>query len=140
VRKTTGTDGAQSVFSFMERLPYVKFAGNGTRVGSMEKVLKPILATLKSELRATYGDRLVSLILFGSQARGDAQPGSDIDILIVLKGRVDPATEIARLGPITAALSLTNDVVISCVFISEERFATEQSPLLINVRREGIAA
>ncbi len=130
----------EAIFSFMERPPYVKFAGNGTRVGSMEKVLKTILAALKSELRATYGDRLVTTILFGSQARGDAQPGSDIDILIVLKGRVDPATEIARLGPITAALSLTNDVVISCVFISEERFATEQSPLLINVRREGIAA
>ncbi len=106
----------------------------------MEKVLKIILAALKSELRATYGDRLVTTILFGSQARGDAQPGSDIDILIVLKGRVDPATEIATVGPITAALSLANDVVISCVFISEERFATEQSPLLINVRREGVAA
>jgi len=110
------------------------------RAGSMEKVLKAILSGLKSELRATYCDRLVTTILFGSQARGDAQPGSDIDLLIVLKGSVDPATEIARLGPITAALSLANDVVISCVFISEERFATEQSPLLINVRREGVAA
>ncbi len=106
----------------------------------MEKLLKTILAALKSELRATYGDRLVSLILFGSQARGDALPGSDIDLLIVLKGTVDPATEISRLGPMTAALSLANDVVISCVFISEQRFATEQSPLLINVRREGVNA
>jgi hypothetical protein len=76
------------------------------------------------------------LVRFAGTGRGAA--GSDIDILIVLKGRVDPATEIARLGPITAALSLTNDVVISCVFISAERFATEQSPLLINVRREGV--
>jgi len=106
----------------------------------MEKELRTILTRLKSELQAIYAGRLVSIILFGSQARGDAQSGSDIDVLIVLRGSVDPATEITRLGPITAALSLANDVVISCVFISEERFATEQSPLLINVRREGVAA
>ena len=70
----------------------------------------------------------------------DAQPGSDIDVLVVLKGSVNPASEIAKVGSITAKLSLDNDVVISCVFISEERFTTEQSPLLINVRREGVAA
>ncbi len=106
----------------------------------MEKELRTILTRLKSELQAIYTDRLVSIILFGSQARGDAQPGSDIDVLVVLRGSVNPATEIGKVGPATAALSLANDVVISCVFISEERFATEQSPLLINVRREGVAA
>ena len=106
----------------------------------MGKTIKTILSELKSELQAIYGDRLVSLILFGSQAHGDPLPGSDIDVMAVLKGIVDPATEISRLGPITAALSLANDVVISCVFISEERFATEQSPLLINLRREGVNA
>jgi len=58
------------------------------------------------------------------------------------KGRPAPSasTEIARVGPTTADLSLENDLVISCVFMSEERFATEQSPLLINVRREGVTA
>jgi hypothetical protein len=40
----------------------------------------------------------------------------------------------------TASLSLANDVVISCVFMSEERFVTEKSPLLLNVRRERVAA
>jgi len=31
-----------------------------------------------------YGDRLVKLLLYGSQARGDARPWSDVDVLAVL--------------------------------------------------------
>jgi predicted nucleotidyltransferase len=33
-----------------------------------------------------FGDRLVSVVLFGSRARGEARPESDIDVLIVARG------------------------------------------------------
>ena len=36
--------------------------------------------------RASLGARLVSLVLFGSVARGDARESSDIDLLIVAEG------------------------------------------------------
>ena len=36
-------------------------------------------------LKTLYGEQLDKIVLFGSQARGDATPESDIDILIVLK-------------------------------------------------------
>ncbi|MFZ1398762.1 MAG: nucleotidyltransferase domain-containing protein [Candidatus Promineifilaceae bacterium] len=101
--------------------------------------LNTILAELRSQLEALYGNRLVHLVLYGSQARGDALPGSDVDVLVVLAGPVDPATEIERVSPITAVLSLEHDIVISCVYISEERYIQENSPLLLNIRREGIA-
>ena len=51
---------------------------------------------------------------------------------------IDPGEEIARTGEVTAQLSLKHDVVISRVFISADQFSEEQSPLLLNVRREGI--
>lgn len=35
---------------------------------------------------ASLGDRLVSIVLFGSMARGDAREASDIDLLIVADG------------------------------------------------------
>lgn len=100
--------------------------------------LTAILAELRRHFEALYGERLVCMILFGSQARGDAEAGSDIDVLVVLRGPVDPGQEIARTGEVTAALSLKHEVVISRVFISAEQFSEEQSPLLLNVRREGI--
>ncbi len=38
-------------------------------------------------LKESFGDKLVAVAIFGSLARGKAEfPGSDIDILIVLKG------------------------------------------------------
>lgn len=99
---------------------------------------KTVLTALRGRLEALYGPRLAGLSLFGSHARGDHLPDSDIDLLVVLKGSVNPGEEIARAGPITAALSLEHGLTISCVFISEERLAGERSPFLLNVRREGI--
>ena len=64
----------------------------------MNKNLTTILAELRQQLEAVYGSRLVKLVLFGSQARGDAEPGSDIDVLVVLKGPVKPGEEISRTG------------------------------------------
>lgn len=97
-----------------------------------------ILTELRGQFEELYGSRLINLILYGSQARGDAEAGSDIDVLVVLKGPVNPGEEIERVGEITASLSLRYDVVISCIFISTDRFYKERSPLLLNVHREGI--
>lgn len=105
----------------------------------MPKVLE-IVAELRRRLEELYGPRLVRLVLFGSQARGDAEPGSDIDVLVVLKGEVSPGEEIRRTGGIVADLSLANDVVVSCVFMDEHRFIHRNGPLLRNIRKEGIAA
>ena len=104
----------------------------------MDDRLKTILAELRSLLETQYGERLVRMVLFGSQARGDAEPGSDIDILVVLKGAVSPAEEIARTSEILANLSLQFNEVISCVFMDEERFIHRNGPLLRNIRREGM--
>lgn len=76
--------------------------------------------------------------LFGSQARDEAEPDSDIDVMLVLQGAVDPNREIQRLSSFTSGLSLKHDAVISCVYMSEEDFNNEQSPLMLNVRREGV--
>jgi len=105
---------------------------------AMNTATQEWLAELQSEFRALYGNRLVKMLLYGSQARNDADAGSDIDVLVVLRGPVQPGEEIARMGPVTAALSLKHDMVISCVFVSEDRFETENSPLLLNVRSEGV--
>jgi len=98
-----------------------------------------ILAELKRRLSAIYGDRLVRLVLFGSQARGDAEAGSDIDVMVVLKGPVSPCEEIERTEEVVAGISLDHDVVVCCVFMAQDQFEHEQNPLLMNVRREGIS-
>jgi len=50
----------------------------------MKDRLTVIIAQLRQALERMYGEQLVKIVLFGSQARGDARPDSDIDILILL--------------------------------------------------------
>jgi len=85
-----------------------------------------------------YGDRLAYITLYGSQARNEATPDSDIDILVVLHNKVEPCTEISNTGEIISKISLQYDTVVSCLFINEKEYLNHISPLLLNIRREGI--
>lgn len=106
----------------------------------MDTEVQTILAELRALLAECYGERLKRLVLFGSQARGDAEPGSDIDVLVVLVGPVDSTEEDKRTGDMLYDLMRAHHyILISCIFMDEERFAQERSPLLLNVRREGVA-
>lgn len=104
----------------------------------MNPEIQTVIAELRRRFEVLYGARLVQMILYGSQARGDAEPGSDIDVLVVLKGEVSPCDEIARTENDVAEISLEQNEVVVCFFVSEEQFKRECSPLLMNVRREGI--
>lgn len=103
------------------------------------KKLKSILTELRNRLSDLYGDRLAELILYGSQARGDAEEGSDIDVLVVLNGEVKPSREIPYVNEVVADLSLRNETVITCVFMDEHSYTTRSGPFLRNIRREGVS-
>jgi predicted nucleotidyltransferase len=105
----------------------------------MSETVRAIVAELRRRLEPLYGERLERMILFGSQARGDAEPDSDIDVLVVLRGEVRPGEEIERTSEVVSELSLKHDVVLSRVFFSTDRFTGAEGPFLMNVRREGIA-
>ncbi|MEG4419267.1 nucleotidyltransferase domain-containing protein [Microcoleus sp. LAD1_D5] len=105
---------------------------------SINDKLKNILMQLRSHFEQLYGDRLTQMMLYGSQARGDAHPDSDIDVLVVLKAPVQAGEEIDRTLQIVADLSLHNDEVISCLFMDEQRFIHYNGSLLRNIRKEGM--
>ncbi len=49
-----------------------------------------VIERLPGAFRTALGDELVRLSLFGSRARGEADPASDFDLLVVVRRR-DPA-------------------------------------------------
>jgi uncharacterized protein len=85
-----------------------------------------------------YGDRLQLLALYGSWARGQATIHSDIDLLVVLNGETSPGQEIDRMIDVITDINLHYNVLLSVVPVSTENYYTTNSPLLLNVRREGI--
>ncbi|MGB3458358.1 MAG: nucleotidyltransferase domain-containing protein [Halobacteriota archaeon] len=102
--------------------------------------IRDILKEFREEVENLYESRLKSIILYGSWARGDATEDSDIDLLIVLEGKVIPGKEIDKMIDIITEINLKHGVLISIYPVSEEDYSTINSPLLINVRREGVPA
>ncbi len=49
--------------------------------------LQTLLDELKEKALSLYGERLVSLVVFGSVAKGLATPESDLDLLIILEDK-----------------------------------------------------
>ncbi len=102
--------------------------------------IREILKEFREEIEKLYSKRLRSIILYGSWARGDATEESDIDVLVVLEGEVIPGKEIDRMIDIITEINLKHGVLIAVYPVSEEDYSTINSPLLINVRREGVPA
>ncbi|MEI6331137.1 MAG: nucleotidyltransferase domain-containing protein [Pseudanabaena sp. ELA645] len=100
----------------------------------MTQQLSPILQNLRHQMEILYQDRLDSLILFGSQARGDANVDSDIDILIMLKDDIDSWTEIKRTGGIISQICLDNSILVSSLFVSVKQFITQDTAALLGLR------
>jgi len=100
--------------------------------------LETILPELKAGLVELYGDRLKRVLLYGSQARGDADEDSDIDVMVVLEGPVSAGEEIRRTIALVWRLSYDNDTVVACTFVSETDYRSARGPLIKNVLREGV--
>jgi predicted nucleotidyltransferase len=101
--------------------------------------IKEIIAQTRRGLEKIYGEQLDRVILFGSQARGDARADSDIDLLIVLKNPFDYSAESDRISFLIADLCLEYNVLISCAFATSEQFQHRNSGFFRNVRAEGVA-
>ena len=102
--------------------------------------IEPILKEFKQQIAELYGQRLKKVVLYGSYARGQANDEhSDIDLAVVLDGIVEPCKEIDRMADIFTDLNLEYNILISVYPVSESNFEQLGNPLLINVRKEGIA-
>lgn len=110
-------------------------------VHDLPEVERHILEKLRSSIHQVFPDWTVQVTLFGSRARGDAQPDSDMDILLeVDKERVE-FPEKQAIRRIAGEFSIVTGIVIS-LFIVDRRILLERGDFSIfeNIRDEGIPA
>jgi predicted nucleotidyltransferase len=107
---------------------------------SVPTPIRKVVSDLEKGLKALYGKRFRGLLLYGSYARGDEREGSDVDLLLLLEGPVNPAREILRASPVKWPLSLDAGLTLSLIPVSVEDFEQAETMFLRTVRREGILA
>lgn len=92
-----------------------------------------------AQLRQLYGNRLARVLLYGSQARGDADRESDLDLLVVLRDMESAWEELRRMDDLLWRLSVEQGVTLSALPVTEKDFDRARSPVLIEARSHGVA-
>ncbi len=97
---------------------------------------KEIVQRFKERVTETFGDRLDRVVLFGSRARGDAEPDSDFDFLVTV--RTLKKEDRNRVREIASDLSLEYDTVIT-VLLSPSKDCREDRYFYLyeNIQKEG---
>ncbi len=111
----------------------------------VQSIVLPVLAAesgvigdITSELREAFGSLAVSAVLFGSVARGESRPGSDIDVLVVTEDstsavRADRVAE--DVGP---RFFRRYGMPLSVIITARDALPREPGAFLARARDEGI--
>lgn len=93
-----------------------------------------------SELKGLLGERLRTVILFGSRARGDFNDESDVDIMVLADIERERITEYRpQVVRISSDIGLDNNIYVSIMLDSAAFFSAKQneSGFYRNIAREG---
>ena len=101
-----------------------------------QKAVERFAATL----RERWGSEILEIHLFGSKARGDAGPESDVDLLIVTE-RGDWKLK-DEIGRVATSILLSEGIYLSIKVLGRtlyRRFVALDAPFIKNVLSEGIS-
>lgn len=100
--------------------------------------VKQVLLVCRDRIRAHY--RTAQIVLFGSQARGQAEPESDIDLLVLLDEEITFAKK-QMIQDMLYEIGLAEDIVISTIVRSCDAWNSPISkamPLYRVIQEEGL--
>lgn len=109
--------------------------------GEMLRKTQDLIEQYVVEIKKIYRDHLRQIILYGSYARGDFRPDSDIDIMILLDiSDLELKKYSQQLSYMTYDFNLDNDIDIKPIAKSEELFNKwiVNYPFYANIHREGV--
>lgn len=117
----------------------IQKAGNRKHKYNLSRGEEKALRDFKKKLKSHYGDELISIKLFGSRARGDVHPESDIDLLVVFEKRTKRVESF--LVEIICNILNIHGVYFEVVSYSHkeyERSKRQQWPFVLNLEKEAV--
>ena len=86
--------------------------------------------------RVALGQRLVGLAMFGSRARGDARPDSDLDLLLIADGL--PRDLFDRASVVQAPPLRVDDPSVSVRALSPEEYERDIAPIDLDIGMDAV--
>jgi len=97
-----------------------------------------VVQKCRNVLESYYGSRFRGLVLYGSLARDQAIPASDIDLLVLLSKPFDYFEELRQIIDMLYPVQLDSDHLISAKPAPVDEFERGSIALYRNARREGV--
>lgn len=112
----------------------------------MAEPYRSIVMKLLEALLSAFGEKLVSVIVYGSVARGETKKSSDIDLLVVIeelpksrlsRGRLFDAVEDSLTGDLETLLNKGYSIALSPIIRTPEE-AKKVSPIYLDMVEDAI--
>jgi len=104
--------------------------------GQLDPTEARALSELKAQLTTRFAEDIAEMLLYGSKARGDAGPDSDIDVLVVVRPGLRRAVG-AAAAAIVSQLVCEGAPYLSVVVTDTERWSWE-TPFTHHVKRDAL--
>ncbi len=106
----------------------------------MDERVKRLVNQIKEHPTKMYGEKIRSVILYGSCARGQTTRESDIDVLLPVDKSLNPFEVRENLSDLLFDIVLDEGDLVSVMVVPEEFFENYNSPFMLNVKKEGVIA